>query len=143
VLSGLDIRESSTNPHAPSWIYCLLLIATIVASLRWRGFAATLRSAGRLAKPRTPGAPPSTAFVDATARAVAIAGALFPGRAVCLEQSLALLILLGRSGAPVSLRVGVQPYRFRAHAWIECDGVPVNERGELIRGLVLLPDITG
>jgi len=84
---------------------------------------------------------PDNTWIDATAHNIAVAGALFPGHARCLEQSLALFICLKRHGAPVVLRFGVQPYRFRAHAWVECEGVPVNELGETIRGLACLPEI--
>jgi hypothetical protein len=75
-------------------------------------------------------------FALATARQVAKAAAFVPVRAICIEQSLALLLLLRRKGISASLRLGVQPYPFLAHAWVECDGVPINESTELIRSVV-------
>jgi hypothetical protein len=53
------------------------------------------------------------------------AAAFFPGRALCLEQSLALYVCLRRAGVPAELKIGAQPYPFAAHAWVE-------HRGELI-----------
>ena len=52
-----------------------------------------------------------------------------PGADTCLVRSLALLGVLRRNGIPAELRIGVgttQP-RLAAHAWVEVDGVPVNE----------------
>ncbi len=73
------------------------------------------------------------------ARAVAIAGAFFPGRAVCLEQSLALYLVLRRLGHESTLRIGVQPYPFLAHAWVEHRGVPVLEDEETVARFVAFP----
>jgi hypothetical protein len=56
-----------------------------------------------------------------------MAAAFIPGRALCLEQSLALYVCLRRAGVAVGLRLGVQPYPFAAHAWVEYKGEPVGE----------------
>lgn len=47
----------------------------------------------------------------------------------CLQESLALWWLLGRQGIASELRVGVrkQGRKFEAHAWVERDGVALNE----------------
>jgi hypothetical protein len=47
----------------------------------------------------------------------------------CLARSLALLSMLSRRGALAQLRIGVaaQSNQLRAHAWVECNGVPVND----------------
>jgi hypothetical protein len=49
-----------------------------------------------------------------------------------LEQSLALWWLLGRQGIESSVRIGTRKSgdKFEAHAWVECDGVALNEEGE-------------
>ncbi len=72
---------------------------------------------------------------------VAVAAAFFPGRAVCLEQSLALYLLLRRRGVPAELRLGVQAYPFYAHAWVELDGEPVNEDRETVDKFRALPEV--
>ncbi len=47
----------------------------------------------------------------------------------CLEKSLALWWLLGRQGIASQLRIGArkQGGKFEAHAWLERDGVAINE----------------
>ena len=49
--------------------------------------------------------------------------------ATCLEKSLALWWLLGRRGIACDVRIGArkQGGKFEAHAWLERDGVAVNE----------------
>jgi Transglutaminase-like superfamily len=47
----------------------------------------------------------------------------------CLEKSLALFWLLRRQGIPSELRIGSRKLdgRFEAHAWVEREGVALNE----------------
>jgi len=47
----------------------------------------------------------------------------------CLEKSLALWWLLGRQGIACEVRIGArkQGGKFEAHAWLERDGVAINE----------------
>lgn len=118
----------------------LLSFAAVAASracLRLFGFGRSIRLArwlaGRYAVPAGQD-PTSAGDAAAVVRAVAVAAAFFPGRAVCLEQSLAGFVLLRRAGFAAQLRVGVQPLPFEAHAWLELDGRPLLENeDELIR----------
>ncbi|MFE6286238.1 lasso peptide biosynthesis B2 protein [Streptomyces sp. NPDC057877] len=57
--------------------------------------------------------------------AVRRAGVLYPGRAACLELSLATLLVLAFTRRRVvwCLGAAIDPYRF--HAWTEAEGVPV------------------
>jgi hypothetical protein len=52
-------------------------------------------------------------------------------QANCLEQSLALWWLLQRRGVTAQLRIGARKdkERFEAHAWVEWNGVVLNDRG--------------
>jgi hypothetical protein len=71
---------------------------------------------------------------EATAlgRAVNIAAARGPWPAKCLTRSLVLHWLLQRRGILSVLRIGVaNADAFRAHAWVECAGVPVNDRADV------------
>ncbi len=43
----------------------------------------------------------------------------------CLVRSLALYRFLRAAGIPAQHLIGVQRFPFLAHAWVECDGVPV------------------
>ena len=83
----------------------------------------------------------NAALVEETARRVAIAGAFYPRRALCLEQSLTLFVLLRRRGVPAELRLGVQPRPFYAHAWVEVEGRPVNESADLPLKLAAFPSL--
>ena len=60
---------------------------------------------------------------------VRVAGRLGGGRASCLEESLALLWLLGETGIAAELRIGVRKTqeKFEAHAWVEYEGKALNE----------------
>jgi hypothetical protein len=44
-------------------------------------------------------------------------------------------------GAAAAFRMGVQPYGFIAHAWVEYQGQPINEHGELLRKVIAFPDL--
>jgi hypothetical protein len=73
-------------------------------------------------------------------RAVSALGARAPFSATCLEQSLALVMLLSIARVPAHLVVGVgrAESTFRAHAWVECGGAVVLGAAQA-RGLTPLP----
>lgn len=60
---------------------------------------------------------------------VNLAARYAPGPATCLTRSLLLRWLLSRRGASTELRIGVKldQGRLDAHAWVEADGVPIND----------------
>ena len=128
------------RPTQPSLLACVAALFVTKCSIRWFGFARTLRMLKRRATHQGLNAEVDNA-VDTIAARVAVAAAFYPGRARCLEQSLVLLYLLRRRGIEATLRLGVQPYAFQSHAWVECGGVPVNEGSEVLRKLVLLPEL--
>jgi hypothetical protein len=72
---------------------------------------------------------------------VALAAALYPGRAMCLERSLALFYLARRHGIPVTYHHGVQPLPFKAHAWVEYHGLVINDVQEHIDTYRRLPQV--
>lgn len=66
------------------------------------------------------------------ARVVNIAAAqMF--RAVCLPRSMTLWWMLGRRGIASELRIGVRKEAdiFTAHAWLECQGIILNDSAEV------------
>jgi hypothetical protein len=70
----------------------------------------------------------------AAGRAVSIAAARGPWTVKCLTRSLVLHWLLRRRGIASDLRIGVAGGgEFRAHAWVECGGVPVNDRPDIAK----------
>jgi hypothetical protein len=124
--------------RAPSALRCFFLITACDIGLRMFGFARALRMARWLAGQRQ--APITTELIDRTTHSIAVATAFYPGRSKCLEQALASFILLRRRGAPVNIRLGVQPYPFVAHAWLELNGQPITESPEVVARFALLPD---
>lgn len=134
-------------PRPPSAARCSLALLAVRAHLKLRGFGPSVALARRLAGEVSAGGIDGgrtddigRTLAERTARGVAVAGALFPGRAVCLEQSLALFVLLRRRGVPAELRIGVQARPFHAHAWVELDGEPVNEDAETVARFRVLPE---
>jgi hypothetical protein len=74
-----------------------------------------------------------TAHRDA-ALVAAVARYVWP-RPNCLHRSLVLNSVLRAQGIPSSIRYGVRRNdgRFEAHAWVEHDGEPLTEPGEVHR----------
>lgn len=139
VEGGAD-HALDVSREVPSFARCSVVLIVVIGSLRTLGFARTLRLV-RWATRRvalTCDAPFEAA--EAIARRVAMVAAFYPGRARCLEQSLALYYALRRTGMESALRLGVQPVSFAAHAWVEYQGEPVHE-GEVVRTVVPFPEI--
>lgn len=128
----------SRSPEAPGVLRSMLILLAVRLHLKTRGFGRSVARARRMAE-RTAVADYTPDLPDHTALRVAIAGAFFPGRAVCLEQSLALYLLLRRRGVPAELRLGVTPSPFHAHAWVELHGEPVNEDAETVAKFLPMP----
>ncbi|HET9439391.1 MAG TPA: lasso peptide biosynthesis B2 protein [Longimicrobiales bacterium] len=124
--------------RAPSVLRCLLTLVFCDCSLRVLGFARTLRIAHKLAGERVGSYDES--LIPRVLHNIIVATALYPGRSKCLEQAIAGLILLRRRGVPVNLQLGVQPYPFFAHAWLQLNGAPLTESAEVIARFALLPD---
>ena len=51
----------------------------------------------------------------------------YPKRVMCLQRAAVTTCLLRNQGVPARMILGAQKYPFRAHAWVEVDGRPVNE----------------
>ena len=66
-----------------------------------------------------------------------------PFRATCLSRSLLLGWLLRRRGVASDLRIGVRLTNgvLDAHAWVECSGVPVNDRPDIAAQFALFCDL--
>jgi len=50
-------------------------------------------------------------------------------RVLCLQRSAAATSLLREHGVAADLVIGMQPMPFKAHAWVEVEGRPVNDKG--------------
>lgn len=115
------------------------LLGVVKLSLRTVGFARTMKAAVRLAGQHHGPVPVHIGPFEAVADDIAAAAIFFPGRARCLEQSIALYYCLRRLGIPVRFRLGVQPHPFQAHAWVEWSGIPIHEDSETLMKFVPLP----
>ncbi|HJU42917.1 MAG TPA: lasso peptide biosynthesis B2 protein [Vicinamibacterales bacterium] len=68
------------------------------------------------------------------------AAIMCPLRTACLEQSICLLWMMRRQGVDANLRIGVAPFPFLAHAWVEHCGRPVNETADSIAMFQIMTD---
>ena len=117
----------------------LLLLSLVDISLRLFVYARVMRAARRYFPKREVCAEEQAIAV--TMRTLITATAIYPGRSQCLEQSVTAFMLLRRQGFDVSVRLGVQPYPFSAHAWLELNGAPLTETPEAISKFALMPEI--
>lgn len=129
--------NASARAGAPRIVTCLMLLAVVDFSLRVFGLRRTVRGMRRLVGHRRSDVRPG--LITNAAHAVATAAAFYPRRALCLEQSLVLYWVLRRRGVEAQLRVGVQPFPFTAHAWVEHNGHPINEQEDFVTQLAPFP----
>ncbi len=97
-------------------------------SLRLGGLASTVRRWRKSGARSTSGAalPAAVRWMDVAAR-------YCPGGAGCLVRSVATMGLLRRHGLAAELRIGVGATspQLDAHAWVELDGMPVNDAADV------------
>ena len=124
----------------PSVLRAGFTICAVKLSLRLRGYGRTIQWIRRAVERVPADTSADVETVKAAEHAVAMAGALYPGRALCLEQSLALYYLLRRQGVAGKYSQGVQPHPFLAHAWLEYRGEPINDVAEHVKRFARLPD---
>jgi len=55
----------------------------------------------------------------------------YPKRALCLQRSAVTTCLLRNCGVRAQMIMGTQQLPFKAHAWVEVGGRPVNERTDV------------
>jgi Transglutaminase-like superfamily len=60
--------------------------------------------------------------------AIDLACVFYPKRVLCLQRSVATTLLLRRSGVRAEMVIGAQLLPFRSHAWVEVNGVVVNDK---------------
>ncbi len=65
---------------------------------------------------------------DLVCDAVNRACAWYPKRVLCLQRSAVTTRLLRSYGVPAHMVLGAKHLPFKAHAWVEVNGRPVNER---------------
>ena len=113
------------------------LLPMVRISLRSRGYKKTQEwLEWRLQDGDTPDrAGDHAAGIEKTCRMVRAAAHYGIGNSSCLDESLVLWYLLRRQDVAASLRIGVRKENeeFAAHAWVEHEGVALNQKEELHR----------
>lgn len=134
MLESLRRFSALERPAQTLFVRALVALPLVGLSLKLRGFEATrstLRKRALAATQRT-GLDPLNKRIALTARMVNAADRHGPVHPSCLVKSLTLWWLLARQGIPSELRVGVRKEggNFEAHAWVEREGIAVNEPEE-------------
>jgi hypothetical protein len=131
--------------HHPR-LRAFVVLVFVKIALRTIGFRRSYRAFANAAAARSPvhrldayAGAHAAADVERIAHTISAAAAFLPWRARCLEQSLALCFLLRRHGRDAIVRLGVRPYPFAAHAWVELDGAPIAESPEHLRAFAAFP----
>lgn len=132
LVEGLAPGANAALPKAVLWLRCALTLVAAVLAVRVFGLRRTLTLARRRARSVPATAVPTPEYLAGVVRQVDTAAAFFPGRALCLEQSLALYAVLRWAGVDVRLLLGAQPYPFTAHAWVEYRREPVGESSDRV-----------
>lgn len=131
---------SPSKPSSVSVLVCAVCLILTRASVLVFGFARTehflKRASGALLDCAPSGIDRDRAM--AVVRNVIRAAVYVPTRAVCLEQSLVIWFLLRRRGFNASVRIGVQPLPFAAHAWVELNGMPLDQHEDFVRNYSIL-----
>lgn len=133
-----DLRTFLALPRAEAVLFveASALLPLVVLSVRRAGYERTRRRlerfAGRRAVPAEAGQ--ADAQVDAAVRMVHATVRRHPVSALCLARSITLWFLLRRRGIESDVVIGVRPggAPLDAHAWVERDGVPLNEAQAIV-----------
>jgi hypothetical protein len=126
------LRRFSALERPARWLFlrAAALLPLVSLSLRLRGFRKTQAFLQKfLSLPSHPADISVSSSANLTVRMVRAAVRTSIGHPTCLDESLALWWLLGRQGIRSELKVGVRKEgeKFEAHAWVERDGMALNE----------------
>ncbi len=69
--------------------------------------------------------------INRVCAAVDYACAWYPKRALCLQRCFVTIYLLRKHGVPAQMVLGAQKLPFKAHAWVEVNGLAVNEKSDV------------
>ncbi|HXL21999.1 MAG TPA: lasso peptide biosynthesis B2 protein [Candidatus Dormibacteraeota bacterium] len=111
------------------FLWAMFALPLVSQSLRWRGLRATQESLQRRQAPGRKPTKSESQKLEVTVRMVKAAVRHGLGHPTCLEESLTLWWLLASQGIPSEVRIGIrkQAENFEAHAWVERDGIALNE----------------
>ncbi len=116
------------------FLRALVMLPLVSLSLRLRGFHSTRLTLQKTLRHSTPQMDSASLNkqVALTAHMVNAADRRGPVHPSCLAKSLTLWWLLGRQGITSRLRIGIRKEndKLQAHAWVEREGVALNEPEE-------------
>lgn len=121
-------------------LHSLLLLPAVALSLHARGMVRTRAALGRLGR-RGAGKTEELAPGEVARLVDAAASAL---RVRCLPRSLVLWHFVRDRSRSVEVRLGVSKLgdgSLYAHAWLEFDGLPLNERADVFERYAVLPPL--
>ena len=122
-------------------LYGMSLVASARVFAHWslarRGLPATLRAIQRIPADRPLSAAPGRVYSVARAD-IASRRLRHQGTRDCLHHSLSLATALRCARVAAEICFGVRKYPFSAHAWVEVDGVVVNDRAVTLRWFSVL-----
>ncbi|HEX8765735.1 MAG TPA: lasso peptide biosynthesis B2 protein [Candidatus Acidoferrum sp.] len=134
MLENLRRFSALERPAQKLFLRALVTLPLVGLSLKLRGFAGTRSTLRKTVSPTAPQivSDPLHQQIALTAHMVNAAdrhGLVHPS---CLVKSLTLWWLLGRQGITSQLRVGVRKEsgNLEAHAWVEREGMALNEPEE-------------
>jgi hypothetical protein len=104
--------------------FLLLLRFEIVMAFRTLGSLHRQVHAAKVARPK----PGALAGVQELCHEIDLACVFYPKRVFCLQRSAATVLLLRRHGVMAHMMIGAQMQPFRSHAWVEVDGIVVNDK---------------
>jgi hypothetical protein len=107
-----------------------------MVAIRRHNLRIAYRRLGRLCPPRARGAEYQVDPYRALriVRAVNLAADVFPSNPSCLEKSIVIDALLHNEGLQAHVCIGVRSEcgAIHAHAWVDLDGVPLNESPQVV-----------
>jgi len=134
MLESLRRFSALERPAQMLFLRALAMLPLVSLSLRLRGFQPTRSTLQRTLARRTPQVDSDSlnmkmVFAAHMVNAADRHGLVHPS---CLAKSLTLWWLLGRQGITSRLRIGIrkQNDQLEAHAWVEREGVALNEPEE-------------
>jgi len=112
-----------------------VLLCCVALLLRLLDYQRTCRLLERLSPSRADhdgATEDGMAYALRLGRLTRIAGRYVPTNGTCLRQALLVWWLLRRKGLPAEMHIGVRKRpAFVAHAWVELDGLPVNDHADV------------
>jgi transglutaminase superfamily protein len=142
ITTAAPVSRSVARPEfraPPGSLACAAVLVIVTLGLRLGGLRSTKAITRWLIARGRSGARAERTCIPLVVHRVDLAAAFFPGRARCLERSLALHVCLGWCGFQTTVRLGVQPYPFTAHAWVELGGEPVGDSQDSVALFCPLP----